>query len=153
MIECKKTRGLIIEMLKEINAFLQSISNWLTAASLIISFLTLVSVLRFNHRMRKAFDKKDFLKEKNHILKLIDGFSASLLDGIYDEKILDSIDLLLSRIAESFSFFGIRVRFYLWLTSFCINHSYKKEASNGKTDSRHKLSLKLQKIRIQIGKE
>lgn len=90
-------------MIEEIDAFLKSISNWLTAASLIISILTLVSTLRFNHRMRKAFDKKDFSKERSQILKLIDGYSASLSDGIYDDQFLDKIDLLLSRIAESLS--------------------------------------------------
>ena len=80
-------------MIEQVNEFLASISNWLTAASVGISFLTLVTMLCFNRRLRKAFEKKDFAEERKRILKQIGGFSDSLLDGIYDEKFLDKLPL------------------------------------------------------------
>lgn len=54
-------------MIEQINGFLASISNWLTAASVGISFLTLVTMLCFNRRLRKAFEKKDFAEEREFL--------------------------------------------------------------------------------------
>lgn len=140
-------------MIAQINAYLASISNWLTAASVVISFFTLATMLCFNRRLRKAFEKKDFTEERTKILKQIGGFSDSLLDGIYDEKFLDKIDSCLVDVSTSFTFFSMQLRFRLWWTSFCINHCYKKEIKKGTDKSRHKLSLQLRRIRILVGKE
>lgn len=140
-------------MIPQINAYLASISNWLTAASVVISFFTLATMLCFNRRLRKAFEKKDFTEERTKILKQIGGFSDSLLDGIYDEKFLDKIDSCLVDVSTSFTFFSMQLRFRLWWTSFCINHCYKKEIKKGTDKSRHKLSLQLRRIRILVGKE
>lgn len=140
-------------MIAQINAYLASISNWLTAASVVISFFTLATMLCFNRRLRKAFEKKDFTEERTKILKQIGGFSDSLLDGIYDEKFLDKIDSCLVDVSTSFTFFSMQLRFRLWWTSFCINHCYKKEVKKGTDKSRHKLSLQLRRIRILVGKE
>lgn len=140
-------------MIEQITLFLASISDWLTAISVIISFLTLITMLCFNRRLRKAFEKRDFSEERTKILKEIGGFSDSLLDGIYDEKFLDKIDSCLVDISTSFTFFSMKLRFRLWWVSFCINHRYKKEIQKGADISRHKLSLQLRKIRILVGKE
>ena len=140
-------------MIEQVNEFLASISNWLTAASVGISFLTLVTMLCFNRRLRKAFEKKDFAEERKRILKQIGGFSDSLLDGIYDEKFLDKIDSCLVDVSTSFTFFSIKLRFLFWWTSLCINYRYKKEIKKGTDKYRHKLSLQLRKIRISVGKE
>lgn len=140
-------------MMEQINAFLVSISNWLTAISVVISFLTLVAMVCVDRRLHKALEKKDFVKEQNKIIKQVGGFSDSLLDGIYDEKFLDKIDSCLVEIYTSFTFFRLKLRFRLWWTSFSINHYYKKEVKNGSDKSRHKLSLQLRRIRILVGKE
>lgn len=140
-------------MIEQISAILMSISNWLTAISVVISFLTLATMLCFNRRLRKAFEKKDFAQERDKILKKIGGFSDSLLDGIYNEKFLDIIDSCLVDVSTSFTFFSRTLRFRLWWISFCINHCYKKEIKKGIDKSRHKLSKQLRKIRILVGKE
>lgn len=140
-------------MIAQVNAYLASISNWLTAASVVISLFTLATMLCFNRRLRKAFEKKDFNEERKKILKQIGGFSDSLLDGIYDEKFLDKIDSCLVDVSTSFTFFSIQLRIRLWWISFCINHCYKQEIKKGTDKSRHKLSLQLRRIRILVGKE
>lgn len=142
-----------IDMIERINGFLASISNWLTAISVVISFFTLATMLCFNRRLRKAFEKKDFADERKRIIKQIGGFSDSLIDGIYDEKFLDKIDSCLVDVSTSFTFFSIKLRFRLWWTSFCINHRYKKEIKKGTDQSRHRLSLQLRIIRILVEKE
>ena len=141
------------EMIAQIDAFLTSKSDWLTAISVVVSSFTLISMLCFNRRLRKAFEKKDFDIEKNKIIKQIGGYSDSLLDGIYNEKFLDKIDSCLVEVSTSFTFFSIQLRIRLWWTSFCINHCYKKEIKKGTDKSRHKLSLQLRRIRILVGKE
>ena len=140
-------------MIAQIDAFLTSKSDWLTAISVVVSSFTLISMLCFNRRLRKAFEKKDFDIEKNKIIKQIGGYSDSLLDGIYNEKFLDKIDSCLVEVFTSFTFFGIQLRIRLRWTSFCINHCYKQEIIKGTDKSRPKLSKKLRKIRILIGKE
>ena len=140
-------------MIEQINAFLASISDWLTAISVIISFLTLVTMLCFNRRVRKALEKKDFAKDRNRIIKKTGGFSDSLLDGKYDDKFLEQIDAYLVDVSTSFTFFSLSLRFRLWWTSFCINRCCREEIKNGTDKSRHKLSRQLRKIRILIGKE
>lgn len=141
------------EMIAQIDAFLTSKSDWLTAISVVVSSFTLISMLCFNRRLRKAFEKKDFDIEKNKIIKQIGGYSDSLLDGIYNEKFLDKIDSCLVEVSTSFTFFSIQLRIRLWWTSFCINHCYKQEIIKGTDKSRPKLSKKLRRIRILIGKE
>ena len=140
-------------MIERITEFLASISNWLTAISVVISFLTLVTMFCFNRKLRKAFEKKDFAEARKKILKQIGGFSDSLLDGIYDEKFLDKIDSCLVEVSTSFTFFSIKLRLRLWWTSFCINHYYKREIKKGPDKFRHKLSLQLRVIRILVEKE
>ncbi len=140
-------------MIEQINAFLESASNWLTALSVIISFLTLVAMLCVNRKLRKGFEKKDFLTGSKKIIKEIAGYSDSLLDGIYNEKFLDQIDACLVDVFTSYTFFSVKLRIRLWWTSFCINHCYKKEIKEETDKYRHKLSLQLRKIRILMGKE
>lgn len=140
-------------MIEKINSFLSSISNWLTATSVVVSFLTLATMLCFNRRLRKAFEKKDFTDERKKIIKQISGFSDSLIDGIYDEKFLNKIDIYLVDVSSRFTFFKMKLRFRFWWTSFCINHRYKKEIQEGINKSCHKLSRQLQKIQTLVRKE
>ena len=107
-------------MIEWINSFLASISNWLTAISVVISFFTLITMFCFNRRLRKAFEKKDFTRDKNKILKQVSSFSDSLLDGIYNENFLDKIDSCLVEVSTSFTFFSMKLRFRLWWVSFCM---------------------------------
>ena len=140
-------------MIDKINAFLASANNWVSAISLIVSASTLITMLCFNRKLRKAFEKKDFDRDRSKILKKLSGFSDSLLDGIYTEKFLEEIDLLLIELATSYTFLNKKLLVYIRFTSFQINHFYKKESKNGINNSRHKLSAKLRRILVLIRKD
>lgn len=140
-------------MVEKINEFLNLSSNWVNAISLIISGVTLITMLQFNRRLRKALEQKDFSREKSKILKQLTGYSDSLLDGIYDETFLNKIDLCLTEIAESYTFFSKKLLLHIRMASFLINWSCKKEIANNEDKSRYKLSKQLRQILVLIRKE
>lgn len=48
-------------MLQYINNFLDNISNWINAISLIVSIVTLITMLRFKHKLRVELEKERFM--------------------------------------------------------------------------------------------
>lgn len=140
-------------MFDKINYFINSASSWLTAISLVVSATTLVNMLRLNNKVRRALDKSDFDRNKNLIIKKLGGYAASVQDDIYDEKLLNEVDLFLVEICTSYTFFHKKLSICLHLTSFFICKFCMKDVRNGKKKYRHKLSRQIRKILALIRKE
>lgn len=137
------------------DSFLDSTSNWVNAISLIISVITLITMLRFRHRIKVEFEKQNFQKRKSRIVKDLDGFSSSLLEdsSVYVSAFLRKIDVYLLELVTSYSFLNPWLTVRLRYASFCINHFYMEEATNGNLKSRHKLCRQLRRILVLMRKE
>lgn len=140
-------------MIEKINTLVSSASDWVSTISLLVSLLTLITMLCFNRRIRKVLEKKDFSSAQRKIIQTIDGYSGSIMDGIYNEAFLDKIDLSLVEVRASYTFFKPSLQIRLWFTSFCINQFYKKEIKIGSDKSRHRLCSQLRRILVLIRKE
>lgn len=142
-------------ILNSVDSFLDSTSNWVNAISLIISVITLITMLRFRHRIKVEFEKENFQKKRSRILKDLDGFSSSLLEDshVYVSAFLRKIDVYLLELVTSYSFLNLWLTIRLRYTSFCINHFYMEEAANGNLKSRHKLCRQLRGILVLMRKE
>lgn len=141
--------------LSGMDGFLDLTSNWVNAISLIISIITLITMLRFKHRIKVEFEKENFQKKRNRILKDLDGFSGSLLEdsSVYVSAFLRKIDVYLLELVTSYTFLNPWLSVRLRYTSFCINHFYMKEAAGGNLNSRHKLCRQLRGILVLMRKE
>ncbi len=140
--------------MEQLQSWLSSVSDLINALSLIVSLVTLITMLCFKRRVRKAFEKKDFESSRKHTLKVLNGYVGSLSeDELYDEKFLKTIDLSLSRIRSEFTFFPIVLRLLLLWASFYIHHFCLPEIQKGKNKHVHALRLKLNKISVLVGKE
>lgn len=135
--------------------FLTQASNWVNAISLIVAVVTLITMLRFKRRIRVEFEKEEFQKKRNRIIKDLNGFTGSLREdpAAYVTDFLEKIDIYLLELAESYTFLNRWLTFRIRYTSFCINHFYLKEASNGNHGSKHRLCRQLQGILVRIRKE
>lgn len=140
----------------EINDFLNQNPNFLNVISVSVSVITLITMLRFKHRIRVESEKETFRRKKNRIVKDIDGFSGSLLgnaESFYVPKFLEMIDLYLLELIASYTFLNPWLTVKLRCTSFCINHFYMNEAASGNCKSRHKLCRQLRGILALMRKE
>lgn len=150
-----KIYALIAPIVNWLDDFLTQASNWVNAISLIVAVVTLITMLRFKRRIRVEFEKDAFRKKQRRIIKELDGYVGSLLEdpATYVTKFLETIDLFLLDLIESYTFLNRWLTFRIWYTSLCINHSYLKEVANGDQRSRHKLCRQLRGILVRIRKE
>ena len=140
-------------MLEEINNLLNNYANLISVIGLLVSIATLITTLRFKRRLRIAFEKEDFSKGKNRILKEVSGFADSLLDGVYTKDFLERIDVYLSTLTASYTFWSFRLSFSIKYTRFLINHHYINDFKNGTTTHRHPLCRRLRTISALLRKE
>lgn len=150
-----KFYALIAPFVNWLDGFLTQTSNWVNAISLIVAVVTLITMLRFKRRIRVEFEKDAFRKKQNRIIKDLNGFTGSLLEdpAAYITKFLETIDLYLLELAESYTFLNRWLTLRIRYTSFCINRFYLKEAANGDQRSKHKLCRQLRGILVRIRKE
>lgn len=150
-----KIYALIAPIVNWLDDFLTQSSNWVNAISLIISVITLITMLRFRHRIKVEFEKENFQKKRSRILKDLDGFSSSLLEdaGIYVPTFLERIDIYLLELVTSYTFFNPWLTVRLRYVSFCITHFYIREIAEGNQNSRHKLCRQLRGILVLMRKE
>lgn len=150
-----KIYALIAPIVNWLDDFLTQASNWVNAISLIVAMVTLVTMLRFKRRIRVDSEQKEFQRKRNRIIKDLNGFTGSLLEdpATYVTEFLETIDIYLLELAGSYTFLNRWLILRLRYTSFCINHFYLKELSNGNYRSRHKLCRQLRGILVRIRKE
>ena len=150
-----KIYNLISPIVNWLDDFLTQASNWVNAVSLIVAIVTLITMLRFKRRIRVEFEKDALRKKQNRIIKELNGFNGSLLDdpATYVTEFLETIDIYLLELAESYTFLNQWLSFRIRYTSFCINYFYLKELTNGNHRSRHKLCRQLRGILVRIRKE
>lgn len=142
-------------IVNRLDNFLDQASNWINAVSLIVAVVTLITMLRFKHRIKVEFEKENFQKKRTRILKDLDGFSSSLLEdsGVYVSAFLEKIDVYLLELITSYTFLNPWLTVQLRYTSLCINHRYMKEVASGNCKSRHKLCRQLRGILVLMRKE
>lgn len=136
--------------------FFHTISDYsyiLDIFSLAVSFLTLITMLRFRHRLQIELDRRELLNTRRKLQKELDGFSGSLLDGIYTVEFLQKIDLLLNELLLSYKCFSWKLRITIrwtifFLNSFCIN-----DASSNSSRHRYKLCKNMRRILVLLRKE
>lgn len=150
-----KIYTLIAPIISSLDAFLSRVSNWINAVSLTVAVVTLITMFRFKRRIRVEFEKDAFRKKQNRIIKDLNGFTGSLLEdpAAYVTEFLETIDIYLLELAESYTFLNQWLSFRIRYTSFCINHFYLKEVANGNQRSRHKLCRQLREILVLMRKE
>lgn len=141
-------------MPEKINDMLNNYANLISAFSLLVSVATLLTTLRFKRRLRIIFEKDDFSKRKERLLKEISGYADSLsVDGIYTDAFLENIDLRLSELNTSYTFLPVRLRFSIRYTCFLINHYCINDFKNGTTIYKHRLCKRLRTIAALLRKE
>ena len=136
--------------------FFHTISDYsyiLDIFSLAVSLLTLITMLRFRHRLEIELDRRELLNTRRKLQKELDGFSGSLLDGIYTVEFLQKIDLLLNDLLLSYKCFSWKLRITIRWTIFLLNSFYINDALSSSSRYRHKLCKKLQKISVLLRKE
>lgn len=140
-------------MFDQLLQLLSRYSGLLTAASFVVSLLTLFTMMMFKRRIRIEFDKKQFENQKRKILKELDGFEGSLFDGLYTTDFLRKIDILLSEIPMAYTCLSRKTRLYTNYVVLFLNYVCFKEAQSGSNKSCQKLNKKLRRISILLKRE
>lgn len=140
-------------MIDDFIAFVSQYSSVIDTISLIVSVLTLFTMLRFKHRLRVEFDKRDLISQKKRLLKELDGCEGSLIDGIYTVNFLQRIDLLLNEITASYKCLSWGLQIRIKETIIFLNRKCMAEVTKGQSSYRHKLCKKLKQISVSLKKE
>ena len=151
MIKCCK-RGVYVLPLNLCSLF-SSYSCLIDILGIIISLLTLITMLRFKHRIRIELDRRDLSNTRKRLQKELDGYAGSLMDGIYTVDFLQRIDLHLNDLLTSYKCFSLRLRCSIRWTLFFLNFYCISDASCQKTKYRHRLCKKLRRILVLLRKE
>lgn len=133
--------------------FLSSFSSLINFLSLIVSSTTLVTMLRFRKRIQAEFDKQKLHQQANRLVKDLKGRAKSISDGIYSKEFLEEIDRLLNEILVSYSCLPRMLRLSVRYTAYLVTHRCMKDALSGQTRYTHRLSKRLDRISILLGKE
>lgn len=142
-------------MISNINSLLADISNWVNAISLLISIATLITMLRFKHKLKVELEKEKFSRQKRRIVRELRGYAESLCgnDEFYQVKFLLKIDLYLVDIKTNYTFWSRKLSRQIDETSQYINKTCLAELKVGNTNHRHDLTRRLQRISVLIEKE
>lgn len=134
--------------------FLKEYDYIFTAISTIVSFATLVGVLRFKKKLRSIEEKRQFSTKKSSYIKRLKGFVSSIAyDGIYDEDLLTDIDVMLTDLRVNYSFFSRKTKNAIKETAENIQTKYKTEAAKKDKSNRDSLRTQLQNITACLQKE
>ena len=146
--------------LVEFNTALASYANiasiaglFLSIIGIIISFLTLITALRFRCRLRVDHERRKFNESKEKIIKQIRSYVPSMKDNIKSLDFLLSVDTYLTSIVTDYSFWGIRLKLNISALKGKITGEYQALLKAGDFSYLHDMEIRLERIAVLIGKE